>query len=383
MRLTTAATVLLSTAIPASTREVTMASQLTDVSNHAYLHETTNHDNVHALAAKHPNIQTATQALSMMVLAQIQAKTEGGVLHNEKSFQENEDRTKECDPSSEDPDIGILSCVENQHCMASKHSKLGGFCATAADSRELLSFGQFSSILSSLPCYNSTFPYKCDCSKFDITSFSGSVNCLYQSYTCIGCPEYCGSVNFSVTFAAGAKVSEYTYCFDLKKPYGLTFCEAQYKGSYACKLTANGVSCNSCTNNFSAFDCSNVAHGYSSTTSIYPVRVLKQMNTLASNATCAPGKSPSGNGPSAAPAKSSPTKASGVNGQYGLVGMRMLAFASLGSLLVAHFTMWWYSFFAVYWHFRLIHDSGFLGFYLSPVSSWSNQSRPGSFQCLE
>ena len=358
MRLTSAAAVLLSTSIPASMTEVTMASQLTDVSNHANFQGKTSQNDVPAFAAKRLNIRAATQELSMMILAQTRAVTEDGVLYNEKSFQENEDRTKECDPSSEDPDIGILSCGENQHCMATKHSNLGGFCATAADSRELAISSKLPAILHSLPCVSSVLPYTCDCSNFSTTTLSGSFNCVYQSYHCKGCPEYCGSVNFTLRFEAGANLTEYTTCYDLKKPYDLTFCVSHFSGARGCIMKANETLCNICIYG-SSFDCSNIPYGYASTANQYPTRFLSK---LRSNTTCPPGQPPStapaksnpslapaGSSPTtssagkpatssapAAPVKSSPTKASGTGSQYGLVGMRILSFTSF---LIGHFAM--------------------------------------------
>ncbi len=48
----------------------------------------------------------------------------------DKSIERTHDDVKYCDPSSKDPDIGILSCKHGSFCKRSEESSMGGICTT-------------------------------------------------------------------------------------------------------------------------------------------------------------------------------------------------------------------------------------------------------------
>ena len=183
---------------------------------------------------------------------------------------------KDCDHSSEDVDIGILSCGEGQYCKESAGSKLGGLCTDVA--REMRSSGN--------PC-SSYYPYKCDCSHVNKNTLTGNAVCEDIPYICYpGCSDYCLSLNVTITLSAG-KPTLYHGCYNFTFPYHVVFCYTYNPSSYNCVYTVNGTKCNSCTKK--SFDCSNIKNGGKGLPGVaFPIPIMKGYSLVISSKTCAP-----------------------------------------------------------------------------------------------
>ena len=227
------------------------------------------------------------------------------VLRNKHDINFEDLSAKECDPTSDDPDIGILSCGVGQFCETRHDTLLGGRCSsTTTIERDLA----YSNPLSGIPC-SPTFALQCTCPNFNLTTLSGSFQCIYQLYSCIGCGAYCYAVNVTATEEFKI-VKKLQFCYIFKKPYQIEFCYTGYfpTTSGLCKYTINGVDCNSCSKN--SFDCTNVPNGSAATTrnGAFPLPIMKGLNhTLTVNATCAPGNSTSTPGTPASTSTKAPS----------------------------------------------------------------------------
>jgi len=60
-------------------------------------------------------------------------------LVNSKTSDTRKTKSISCDPSSSDPDVGILSCGEGKQCVPSKTSSLGGRCKKVMDGGRIYS----------------------------------------------------------------------------------------------------------------------------------------------------------------------------------------------------------------------------------------------------
>ena len=212
---------------------------------------------------------------------------------------------KECDPSSEDPDVGILSCGTSNYCQPIAESKLGGICT--AVSRNLAKKGGYYNY--NYICYSSN-PRFCDCSQFDNATRTGKANCYSINYTCpVGCSDICVSENTTVTFQNGT-ILLYHGCYYFTKPYKVTFCYWYYPASPDCVYKINGVACNKCNSTY--FDCTNIPNGTAgivnkTSTKHLPLPIMLDYVTINPNSTCAPTMKPA-KAPSTSPV-ASPTTA--------------------------------------------------------------------------
>ena len=198
-----------------------------------------------------------------------------GILKNELARQS--EATAECNPSSTDPDTGILSCGAGYNCVAtSLHSRLGGVCMPGARGRKLM-------YQSYLPCTpNSSFPMECDCSNFNATSFTGRLQCSSGfPYACLAGTDYCYSYNATYIFQNLSAVST-TVCHDFKKPYAVNICyQASFGVNASTTLEVNGTNCISYVTDFctgcSSFDCTNIPKGVAgdSCNGSFPLPIVK------------------------------------------------------------------------------------------------------------
>ena len=179
-----------------------------------------------------------------MLIDRIQADDDHSSLLKNVYYKEP---VKECDPMSEDPDVGILSCGSDLHCYETADSKLGGVCLPIAHARKLSASGSVT--LSS--CTNTT-------GNLNVTNFTGSISCDVQSYQC-PCSDYCFSSTATFRFLSGTDQSN-TVCLYFKKPYAANVCYSYIFSTKACAYSINGTDCTSCVPS-SSFDCTNVPKG--------------------------------------------------------------------------------------------------------------------------
>ena len=324
MRLTVATATLFSQALPASTNEFSTSIQLNDDHDVFHSNSITMANFLNGEVELIPRLKHSTRRKVSTLLAE--RGQANGILRNKQFHPVG----KECKPLSEDPDIGILSCAKGQFCMATEDANLGGVCSVATLARKLTKSGQK---ISSHCQSNSNSLYKCDCTNYDISTASGTITCNVYPYKCVGCTNYCLSGNATVHLTTGGNVSEYTYCYDVKKPYAVTACGSFYYTTNTCAYSINGVKCNICTN--TTFDCTNIPHGLKGSMhgSLHPLPIMAQLNALNPSTTCAPGQSPS-----TTQAGSNPTATKSETYRARL-GTAIMAFVGLGSILLSHFTV--------------------------------------------
>ena len=238
------------------------------------------------ISAAFPSKKISRGQRSSETMDMTQLNMDSNLLKNKKLYNEDEP-IKECDPKSEDPDVGILSCGASRYCRESKLSKLGGFCTPISAARALS--GSIS--MSSRFCSNVSRHYNCNCTNFDQTSKSGVITCTYP-FRCVGCSDYCFSGNLTATFAAGGNISTMYICDNITNPYEVNTCALFNYTDLSCVYTVNGVACNKCNRTY--FDCTNIPHGLKGTNGkSYPLPILNELNATDYNATCAPSNAPS------------------------------------------------------------------------------------------
>eukprot|EP00339_Tiarina_fusa_P018568 CAMPEP_0117085048 /NCGR_PEP_ID=MMETSP0472-20121206/59824_1 /TAXON_ID=693140 ORGANISM="Tiarina fusus, Strain LIS" /NCGR_SAMPLE_ID=MMETSP0472 /ASSEMBLY_ACC=CAM_ASM_000603 /LENGTH=403 /DNA_ID=CAMNT_0004814219 /DNA_START=84 /DNA_END=1295 /DNA_ORIENTATION=- len=169
--------------------------------------------------------------------------------------------TTECDPNSEDTDVGILSCGLGRYCMESSGSELGGLCVLESVDREL----QYDANATFPGICNATDPeydyFDCDCSYFDPVTYTGSISCASG----LVCFDDLGEICYAATYYIASDGANYTTlgCYYFVTPYPQLVCTA-YGSDYAdvggCAILFNDDICNSCQVSYDGctqFDCSN------------------------------------------------------------------------------------------------------------------------------
>jgi hypothetical protein len=67
-------------------------------------------------------------------LVKAKKETSGGYLKNTQNSNSKSPKDfQECDPESDEPDVGVLSCGAGRYCVESDESKIGGFCVSSPD----------------------------------------------------------------------------------------------------------------------------------------------------------------------------------------------------------------------------------------------------------
>lgn len=193
------------------------------------------------------------------------------------------DRRPKCNPSSVDPDVGILSCGSDQYCMESKLSELGGVCVAkdlpATTSRELFANGYYFDMAEYYCGSSGSWEdyLDCDCSNFDKATKTGTAKCellntyCFQDTSCETC------VKLSASFRIASR-NDYSidWCYNFFLPYEQNIC-VEYthnpQASATCRINLNDMQCTSCSVSYydytdpktaevhrstcAAFDCTN------------------------------------------------------------------------------------------------------------------------------
>jgi hypothetical protein len=181
---------------------------------------------------------------------------------------------QECDPHSEDADVGVLSCGEGRYCLESTSvytasegpsSKLGGLCVTDVNGRAATMHRQLQGGVDTTAiddmyalCYanNSTDSYiTCECSDVDVALYTGTAACTTESF-CSDTADVCGAnvtlcynVAYTLAFTA-PNTGESKICYYFTAPTVFDYCLAEfYSGtaeSTGCEIEVLGQTCSSC-----------------------------------------------------------------------------------------------------------------------------------------
>ena len=185
-----------------------------------------------------------------------QKKQNGGYLKNVQA--DIEKVFPECDPESEDADVGVLSCGFGKYCVGSDESIKGGFCVSSPDEldRGLQGESVFDNIYRVF-CVDGSSAYAddCNCTSADPEAYRLDVNCVTEE----ACSDYmsvCGvnstsCITYSFEFTLTAP-GTYTIdrCFEDSEPYMQKTCynmAALGSGQIdECTISIDDVDCNSC-----------------------------------------------------------------------------------------------------------------------------------------
>ena len=232
-----------------------------------------NEKRLHAQASKNSNDHDAFNKL---------IEPSAGILVNAKS-DESIFVPKECNPKSDDPDVGILSCGRDGLCIEIDGSGLGGICIDSIDSyRPLIPRRRFlhlngadisstyqyyhnaSKVISpDYFCYTGTF---CDCSGIDNVTKKGSLSCDSGFYCFKPENTTCFSTSrLSATFRENGSYY-FQQCYSFVSPESLELCyffNSTVSGGLT-SCTVDNVTCNACNSGYGNvtclyFDCSNTA----------------------------------------------------------------------------------------------------------------------------
>lgn len=178
----------------------------------------------------------------------------------------------ECDPSSQELDIGILSCGIGKYCDESTESSLGGLCVdheneASSSVNRMLQDDALTPYCSGGDLYMS---YNCNCQAVDNITGTGEVFCTpYEDCCSVVDGEnstVCRTLTYNITFAERA-VEAFETCYDITQPYARSACVTTYYSNSTdatCAWMIDDDICSSCTPsgiNRSAcqeFDCTNI-----------------------------------------------------------------------------------------------------------------------------
>jgi len=175
----------------------------------------------------------------------------------------------ECDPTSADPDVGILSCPpDKSFCLEDPASDHGGVCVAAGATRRMATHAR-PPLKRSVYCDPSS-PYfgvlNCDCSGFNLETNKGTFKCTSDSYCFGAVAECCGNTCADITMtysSTGPYSYNYETCYSFQTPYKQSFCYGQHvdrnNATQNCFGSFNGQTCDSCvmaSENCTLFDCS-------------------------------------------------------------------------------------------------------------------------------
>lgn len=142
-----------------------------------------------------------------------------GVLRNEMSIGSNKndkgDTSRPCDPTSNEADVGILSCGFGYYCAESQESPHGGVCTELefdsttgrtisrsgnrwlADETDV---GYYLPLVCNEPGFAEKYNWDCDCSNFDLVTSTGDVSCVQGEQYCLApCSSACAQLLVSGT----------------------------------------------------------------------------------------------------------------------------------------------------------------------------------------
>jgi hypothetical protein len=176
--------------------------------------------------------------------------------------------TRECDPASFDPDVGILSCGVMEYCNPSDDSALGGRCVARIplDHDDLIvrRIQEEGNATYNATEEQSQFEYyfeyfcssgTCTCTNINATEYTFSASCkpwyrgCYEVTTLCGSKVYgCSSIDLDLTWV-GKGTYELFVCLTNTEPKYETICYnmmAANDTKQNCSVTVDGENCASC-----------------------------------------------------------------------------------------------------------------------------------------
>ena len=247
MRFTTTATILLSQVLPALTRESTETGK--DFSRTPSLKHITNVTNKPGSSNPRTQLRKGSHStISSHTNTHHDQNIKDFILENKSHV--DKQSGKECDFTSEDADVGILSCGEGLYCRESAESKLGGECSDIARSLQSCSSNN------------------CNC-----RMIQNYIVC-YVDYSCetVCSLNVCTRRGFIGHLVNGRPSSNQT-CLFVSKPYTAKICN--YFSNATCTITINGAMCQSCSLNH-YYDCTNIPGGIKGK---YPTAIQEALST--------------------------------------------------------------------------------------------------------
>jgi hypothetical protein len=161
-----------------------------------------------------------------------------------------------CDPTSLDPDVGILSCGMGKYCSESTDNNLGGFCVDSSMMEESVHRDLQLNALTQF--YNTSSPYyayfDCDCTQFDLTTGKGDIVCEIGTSYCIDDANMiCLNRTAYGTFS-GNETYTIIDCYNCFLPCDQNVCYSTNRPiPSGCDLTFNGETCDACYKTFGSF----------------------------------------------------------------------------------------------------------------------------------
>lgn len=173
---------------------------------------------------------------------------------------------QECDPKQTSEyskaDVGILACGDNQYCMESGYSKLGGFCVTDDDNKGWDEMDQTSQRM--LQSNSTGSSYSCEATYTSTTLILSCPN--YESGCLPPCNTTCFNLSYTLTSFINASDYDLHFCYDIYGTYTTNFCYnyTVTDSRPSCSLTYFDQDCAVCIidGNCSLFDCTNVQGPY-------------------------------------------------------------------------------------------------------------------------
>jgi hypothetical protein len=191
--------------------------------------------------------------------------------------QKQKEELLECDPESDEVDVGVLSCGVGRYCVESDESKKGGYCVSNLDEMDRGLQDDPASLfvsLSSLFCNTDAYYYDvCNCTNADPEAYTLEVDCARPEE----CTEFtsdcgvnvtsCTTYDFSFSLSGPGSYGIYR-CIEDSLPYAQKTCYQSFSyGSgvaESCLISVNDEDCISCAvsadtegDSCYVFDCTN------------------------------------------------------------------------------------------------------------------------------
>jgi hypothetical protein len=212
------------------------------------------------------------------------------------------EKKMECDPSSQELDIGILSCGKGQYCDERTESSIGGLCVVNED--EASSFTRM--LQDDLTPYCSGDLYishNCNCQAVDNTTGTGEVICTpYENCCSVADGEslICRTLTYNITFVDRA-FGSFETCYDFTQPYARSACVTTYYSTdlnpnNTCAWIIDDERCSSCNFQTSGigrksckeFNCTNIPVAFAAASNecsgpepiFHPLPILDELQLL-------------------------------------------------------------------------------------------------------
>jgi hypothetical protein len=170
-----------------------------------------------------------------------------GALKNTKHSSSRVNKKAECDPSSEELDVGVLSCGTGKYCEESTDSLLGGFCEVEVSSFSRILDGE-EETYSAYYCETHAYRLGCNCDSFDRETETGRIVCNPYADCCAPDDAFCATATYNIDVIADVR-SSWTGCYDFTAPYSRSVCRVlgfSNDEPETCEWSVDDETCTSC-----------------------------------------------------------------------------------------------------------------------------------------